>query len=148
LERLPAPPFGLSERYLPFCRLKAWGTPCMMTKKSLLPTLGRKLAPALLFLLPVAPLCAQNAPANGAPASPATGQQAQPTAGPGQNAPAQSAPAQTTPASAAPAQTPKANAAPSQAKTGEAEPNRAQAYYHLALASVYEDDAVSDSRSD
>ena len=30
----------------------------------------------------------------------------------------------------------------------QAEPNRAQAYYHLALASVYEDDAISDGRSD
>ncbi len=28
------------------------------------------------------------------------------------------------------------------------EPNRAQAYYHLALASVYEDDAISDGRTD
>jgi tetratricopeptide (TPR) repeat protein len=28
------------------------------------------------------------------------------------------------------------------------EPNRAQAYYHLALASVYEDDAISEGRSD
>ena len=28
------------------------------------------------------------------------------------------------------------------------EPNRALAYYHLALASVYEDDAISDGRSD
>ena len=37
-------------------------------------------------------------------------------------------------------------AAPSQPPA--AEPNRAQAYYHLALASVYEDDAVSDGRPD
>jgi len=28
------------------------------------------------------------------------------------------------------------------------EPNRAQAYYHLALAGVYEDDAISDGRTD
>ncbi len=120
----------------------------MMTKKTALPTTGCKFAAALLLLLPVALLCAQNAPVNTTPASPATDQQAQPSAAPGQNTPAQSAPAQTSPAPAAPAQTPKTNAAPSQTNTSEAEPNREQAYYHLALASVYEDDAVSDGRSD
>jgi tetratricopeptide (TPR) repeat protein len=80
---------------------------------------------------------------SGTPASPVNSQQAHPSATPTQTAPAQAAPAQ-----AAPAQAPKANAAPSQANTGAAEPNRAQAYYHLALASVYEDDAVSDGKSD
>jgi tetratricopeptide (TPR) repeat protein len=80
---------------------------------------------------------------SGTPASPVKSQQAQPSAAPAQTAPAQAAPSQT-----APAQAPKANATPSQANTGAAEPNRAQAYYHLALASVYEDDAVSDGRSD
>jgi len=115
----------------------------MMTKKTTLPTIGCKFAASLLLLLPVAPLCAQNAPVSGTPASPVKSQQAQPSAAPAQTAPAQAAPSQT-----APAQAPKANATPSQANTGAAEPNRAQAYYHLALASVYEDDAVSDGRSD
>ena len=114
-----------------------------MMKKPLLPTLGRKLAPAILLLLPVAPVCAQNAPANATPASPAKSQQSTPSA-----APAPVAPAQTAPAQAAPGQTPKANAAPSQANTSQVEASRAQAYYHMAMASVYEDDAVSDGRSD
>ena len=30
----------------------------------------------------------------------------------------------------------------------EPEPNRAQAYYHLALAAIYEDDAISEGRPD
>ncbi len=52
-----------------------------------------------------------------------------------------------------PAQAAKGDAQPSQSSQAPAaapatEPNRAQAYYHLALASVYEDDAVSEGRSD
>ncbi len=55
---------------------------------------------------------------------------------------AQSAAAiETKPAAAPPASTAKAPAAAS-------EPSRAVAYYHLALASVYEDDAISEGRSD
>jgi tetratricopeptide (TPR) repeat protein len=44
----------------------------------------------------------------------------------------------------------RAQGAPAQAPTTApfTESNRAQAYYHLALASVYEDDAVSEGRSD
>ena len=109
-----------------------------------MPTPGRKFAAAILLLLPVAPLCAQNAPASGTPASPAKSQPAQPSARPGQTAPAQLPRRKLR----RPRQAPKANAAPSQANTGATEPNRAQAYYHLALASVYEDDAISDGRSD
>jgi tetratricopeptide (TPR) repeat protein len=54
---------------------------------------------------------------------------------------AQSTPATTSPASPAPntQATPKASAAGT-------EPNRAQAYYHLALAATYEDDALSEGR--
>ena len=115
----------------------------MMTKNIALPTTGCKFAAALLLLLPVAPVCAQNAPANAAPASPVNSQQAQPSAAPGQNVPTPAAPAQAVPATA-----PKANAAPGQANASQAESNRALAYYHLAMASVYEDDAVSDGRSD
>ena len=111
----------------------------MMTKNIALPASGCKFAAALLLLLPVAPVCAQHAPANAAPASPVNSQQAQPSAAPGQNVP---------PAQAAPATAPKANTAPGQANSSQAEPNRALAYYHLAMASVYEDDAVSDGRSD
>jgi tetratricopeptide (TPR) repeat protein len=110
----------------------------MMTKQTFLPTNGWKIAAALVFLLPVAPLCAQNDPASSSPASPMKSQQAQPSP----------APAQTAPAPAAPTQEPKANAAQSHANAGATESNRAQAYYHLALASVYEDDAVSDGHTD
>jgi len=38
--------------------------------------------------------------------------------------------------------------APAKAPSAETESNRALAYYHLALASVYEDDAISEGRSD
>jgi tetratricopeptide (TPR) repeat protein len=99
------------------------------------PILGRKIAPALLLLLPAVVACAQNAPAGSAPASPAKTQQAQPAAAPVQAAPTKAPMAEpgTTPASQA---------------TAATEPNRAQAYYHLALAGVYEDDAISDGRTD
>ncbi len=113
-----------------------------MTKQITLLKIVCKFAAVLLFLLPVALVRAQDAPqgapGSGTPASPAKSHPAQPSAGP-----AQSTPAQTTPA-----QAPKANAAPGEANASATEPNRAQAYYHLALASVYEDDAVSDGRSD
>ena len=49
------------------------------------------------------------------------------------------------------AQNALASGAPNTPASGKApitEPNRALAYYHLALASVYEDDAISDGRSD
>ncbi|MGB6855924.1 MAG: tetratricopeptide repeat protein [Terracidiphilus sp.] len=94
---------------------------------TVLSTLGRTIAPALLLFLPAAVVCAQNAPASSAPASPAKTQQVQPAA---------------TPAQAAPAKTPASQA------TATTEPNRAQAYYHLALAAVYQDDATSDGRTD
>jgi tetratricopeptide (TPR) repeat protein len=92
----------------------------------------------MLFLLPAALVCAQNAPASGTPASPAKSQQAQPS-----TAPAQASPAQ---ALKSDAQSSHASQAPTAAPATET--NRAQAYYHLALASVYEDDAVSEGRSD
>ena len=98
----------------------------MITKQTALTTAGWKIAAALVLLLPVALLCAQNAPASSMPASPADSQKAEPGA--------QAAPAQA--------------AAPLPANSSATEPNRSQAYYHLALASVYEDDAVSEGRSD
>ncbi len=80
-------------------------------------------AAAILLLLSLAVAQAQNGPAN----SPST------------------------PAKTAPVQTAKADSASKPATPGKAtatEPDRAQAYYHLALASVYEDDAISDGRTD
>ena len=108
--------------------------------KKLLPILD--LAPgfaaAILFLLPFAPACAQNSPISDPSANPAKGQQSQPSG---------------TPAKAAPVETAKADAGSKSATTppdttAATEPNRAQAYYHLALASVYEDDAISEGRTD
>jgi tetratricopeptide (TPR) repeat protein len=110
----------------------------MMKKYLPFPTIRSKFAAAILLLLPVAPVCAQNAPASGSTASPAKSHQAEPSG----------APAQATPALApmTDAKTSQSNLA--SAVTPVTEPNRAQAYYHLALASVYEDDAVSEGRSD
>jgi tetratricopeptide (TPR) repeat protein len=112
----------------------------MMTKMTAFSILGRKIAPALLLLLPAAAVCAQNAPASGAPAAPAKMRPAQPT-----DAPTSAAPAQ-----ASPAKTPAADtgATPASSATATTGPNRAQAYFHLALAGVYEDDAISDGRTD
>jgi tetratricopeptide (TPR) repeat protein len=102
----------------------------MMTKMTVFLTLGRKIAPALLLFLPAAVVCAQNAPANPPPV-----QQPPSAAAPGQTAPAKTPATDTGTTPASPA-------------TAATEPNRAQAYYHLALAGVYEDDAISDGRTD
>ena len=112
----------------------------MMTKMTVFPILGRKIAPALLLFLPAAAVCAQNAPASGAPATPAKMQQAQPTDAPTSAAPAPTAPAKT-PAAAT-------GTTPPSPATAATEPNRAVAYFHLALAAVYQDDATSDGRTD
>jgi len=93
---------------------------------------------AVLFLLPLAPVYAQNSPASSPSASPARDQQIQPGIAPAQHSPVEAAKAD---AGSKPAVPVPDSATP-------AEPNRAQAYYHLALASVYEDDAVSEGRTD
>jgi len=113
----------------------------MMTKMTAFSILGRKIAPALLLLLPAAAVCAQSTPAGGAPATPAPAvpakmQPAQPTDKPTSAAPAPAAPAA------------DSSATPPSSPTTAAGPNRAQAYYHLALAAVYQDDATSDGRTD
>jgi len=110
----------------------------MMTRDLKMSTVAPRFAAAILFLLPLAPVWAQNSPASNPSASPAKGQQTQPSV---------------TPAQVAPVETAKADAGskpaiPAPDSATVAEPNRAQAYYHLALASVYEDDAVSEGRSD
>ena len=115
----------------------------MMTKMIAFPTFGRTIAPALLLLVSAAAVSAQNGPQNtpspAAPASPAKTGQVQPGSVPEQTAPAKTpvAEPETKPAASSANQTPPA-----------AEPDRAKAYYHLALAAVYEDDAVTDGRSD
>jgi hypothetical protein len=91
----------------------------MKAKLRLLP-LWLKLAAALLVLLTAVPSRAQTAPTDNFP--------------PDTAAPAKSSPGQAAPTQAAPAKAP-AEAAPAPA-------DRAVAYYHLALASTYEDEAI------
>ncbi len=105
----------------------------MIKKMTTLPSIGRRIAPAFLFLIPSAAVCAQSAPA-----SPAKTQQTLPAAAPAK----------------APAAEPVSNPAKPASRGGDAastapstQPNLAQAYYHLALASAYEDD-VADGRTD
>ena len=105
-----------------------------MTKHLPMPTLRPSLAAAILLSLPLAPVFAQTAPASGTPATPA-----------------QAAPASTAPAQSEPVKVSAVDADADQVKKTSApatEPNRALAYYHLALASVYEDDAISDGHSE
>jgi tetratricopeptide (TPR) repeat protein len=109
----------------------------MMTRDFKMSTVAPTFAAAILLMLPVAPLFAQNSPAS----SPSTGPEKDKQT-PSSVAPAQVAPVETAKADAG---TKPAVPAPDAAPT---EPNRAQAYYHLALASVYEDDAISEGRSD
>ena len=95
----------------------------MKAKLRLLP-LWLKLAAALLVLLTAMPSRAQTAPTDNFP--------------PDTAAPAKSSPGQAAPTQAAPAKAP-AEAAPAPA-------DRAVAYYHLALASTYEDEAIETNR--
>src|SRR5580698_4821978 len=93
----------------------------MMTKKTDSPTYWLPFAAALLVLSPVAPLCAQSSTTGAAPAK----------------------------SPAAPASMAAATKAATPASTVQAPnttPNRSQAYYHLALAATYEDDALSEGR--
>jgi tetratricopeptide (TPR) repeat protein len=91
----------------------------MMNLKTRKSPSSLKFAAVSLLLLPLLPACAQNAPAATTPAKPAPTQPAQ--ANP---APAKSAPAET----------------PAQAT------DRSQAYYHVAMASIYEDDATTEGQ--
>jgi len=108
----------------------------MMIKMTAFSILGRRIAPALLLFLPAAAVCAQNAPASGAPATPAPA------------VPAKMQPAQPTDAPTSAAAAAQPGATPANPATAAPAPNRAQAYFHLALAGVYEDDAISDGRTD
>jgi len=105
----------------------------MMTNIHLSPTIGATFAAALL-LASVVPVCAQANVAGQTPASPTQSHSAIPPSAPAQGAPRAIAKADTAPNT--------------QASATAAEPKRALAYYHLALASVYEDDATSEGRSD
>jgi len=112
------------------CRQRALGIPCMMTKTFAATTIGSTLFAAVL--LPTATLHAQATPAGQTPANSTQSHSAKPVPAPALPAPA----------------LPAADAASTTNNQIGTEPKRAQAYYHLALASVYEDDAVSEGRSD
>jgi tetratricopeptide (TPR) repeat protein len=96
----------------------------MMKPKTFLLPLRLTFAAALLLLLPVAQTRAQVTPVKLPPD----------TAAPANSSPAPGKPAQAEPAKTAPAE---AAATP---------PDRAVAYYHLALASTYEDEALETDR--
>ena len=95
-------------------------------------------AAASLVLLPVTPLSAQSTPAKTAPA----------TTTPGATTPAP--PAQNPAAGqSAPAKPAKAQGEQNQAHPGAASPSdRSVAYYHLALANIYEDEALENGNTD
>jgi tetratricopeptide (TPR) repeat protein len=104
----------------------------MMTKNSHLLPLWLMSAATVALLLPAMTARAQNKPDSKAPGTPAQGSPAPaktPAASPIQFGPVKPALA----ASAASAATP-------------AQPDRAQAYYHLALANTYEEEAVTQGR--
>ncbi|MGB6729402.1 MAG: tetratricopeptide repeat protein [Terracidiphilus sp.] len=103
----------------------------MMTLKLPLPPF--RLALVAVAVLPVAFAHAQNAPATPAPSN--QGQAIQPLQKP-------------TTQVQKPNQVAMADTRPSTPSTPEPEPNRSQAYYHLALAATYEDDALSEGRPD
>jgi tetratricopeptide (TPR) repeat protein len=98
----------------------------MMKPKTCLLPLWLSIAAALAVLLPALPVRAQNEPRKTLPETSAP-----------KKSPAD-APVQTAPAAAAPAKTAPAESA----KTLALPPDRASAYYHLALAGAYEDEAV------
>jgi tetratricopeptide (TPR) repeat protein len=129
-----------------------------MTKKLRLLPLGLLFAAAIAFVLPARPARAQTTPGQTTPGQTTPGQTT-----PGQNVPGSAAPSipeTAAPAQASPAKAPAASpiqiapAKGAQAKADEAsdsaaaapQPDRAKAYYHLALASTYEDEAVTEGR--
>jgi tetratricopeptide (TPR) repeat protein len=114
----------------------------MMRKINHLPILRLAFAAALPAAFFAALVHAQSAPAKSAPsnATPAT----QPATTPSALAPAKANPPAAQPASAPAGASTAANNSAAAAQ----EPNRAQAYFHLALAATYEDDAISEGRPD
>jgi len=122
-----------------------------MRRKDRLLTLWLVFASAMTFVFPARPACAQTTPIQKEPDSTL----------PEINAPA--TPAKVTPAKESPAKAPTASPiqiapaketrddsakAADSAGPGVQTPNRAQAYYHMALASGYEDQAVTEGRPD
>ncbi|MGA3371355.1 MAG: tetratricopeptide repeat protein [Terracidiphilus sp.] len=115
----------------------------MMTKRSRLLPLWLIFAAAIASLLTARPACAQNSPVSAAQPMPGTTTPAMPET---------AAPAQASPAKAPAAGPAKANQfSPIELRVGPFAPppqlpDRALAYYHLALASIYEESASADGR--
>ena len=106
----------------------------MMKSKLRSPHSWLTFAAASVALLPALPFHAQVEPGKTLPETTIPGKS--PAAGPAQAAPASATPAATTPAKPAAAVV----AAPSESVATQ--PDRAVAYYHLALANIYEEDAA------
>jgi tetratricopeptide (TPR) repeat protein len=113
----------------------------MMTKKLRLLPLGLVFAAAIAFVLPARLSHAQTTPAPIAPGSTAPSK-------PETAAPAQDSPAKTPAASPIKIDAVKADEAAKAAGSVTPPPDRAQAYYHAALASAYEEKAVSEGRQE
>jgi tetratricopeptide (TPR) repeat protein len=128
----------------------------MMRKNNHLPTSRLPIAAALLVLTTGVLPHGQTAPGNNSPAS-APGA-APASAQPNGQSPNGQAPVETKAPAAQPAgspASPAANAQEAKPDAGQAvntdagkDANRAQAYFHLALAATYEDDAISEGRPD
>jgi tetratricopeptide (TPR) repeat protein len=97
----------------------------MMKKIKYMPILRPTFAAAVLLFLSAAWVHAQSAPASPAPS-----------------------PGNTQPAAQAPEKTPPPAAAQSSKTAAGDDANRSQAYFHLALAATYEDDAINEGRPD
>jgi tetratricopeptide (TPR) repeat protein len=102
----------------------------MMTRKIYLLPFGFTIAAAIAFMTPATSISAQNGAGSAAPATPvkATPAASRPALAPTAS-PIQMAPAQAVTAESAEAATPT--------------PDRAQAYYHMALANTYVDEALT-----
>jgi tetratricopeptide (TPR) repeat protein len=136
----------------------------MMRKNNHLPTLRLPFAAALFALSTGAMLCAQATPGTNSPANPPAGAPTNaptstPGSTPGSAQPNGPAPVETKAPAAQPNSQPgnaPASGAPASGSANGQEPkqdlsqdaNRAQAYFHLALAATYEDDAISEGRPD
>jgi len=108
----------------------------MIKKLRLLP-LGLVFTAAIAFVTAVWPACAQNEPGKTSPETKAPA------------APVNAAPAKApiaSPIQIAPAKTAEGAKAAPAADSEEQQPDRAQAYYHSALASNYEEEAVSEGK--
>jgi len=134
---LPAIPFGRpAVGFSPFARHKRHGIPRMMKPRMNLLPLRLSIAAASLALLPMGFARAQKTPDVFPPDTVAP---ARPSGtAPGKAAPATTAPVQIAPAQAGPQKDAPDTSAPAQ--------DRAQAYFHLGLAGIYEEEAVDAGR--